>query len=55
LELLKKLKTKYERTDVLSDKVKLNRVNNAVKYFENQLNELDRKASFASVPRNWRE
>ena len=55
LELLKKLKTKYERTDVLSDKVKLNRVNNAVKYFENQLSELDRKASFAGVPRNWRE
>ena len=55
LELLKRLKIKYERTDVLSDKVKLNRVNNAVKYFENQLSELDRKASFAGVPRNWRE
>lgn len=55
LELLKKLKTKYERADLLSEKVKLNRVNNAIKYFENQLSELDRKASFASVPRNWRE
>jgi predicted aspartyl protease len=55
LGLLKKLKTKYERTDLFSEKVKLNRVNNAIEYFENQLNELERKASFACVPRNWRE
>jgi len=31
------------------------RVNNAIRYFENQLSELDRRASFAGVPRNWRE
>jgi len=55
LERLNKLKTRYER-DLLSEaKVKLNRVNNAIKYFENQLSELDRKASFAAVPRNWRQ
>ncbi len=31
------------------------RINNAIRYFENQLSELDRRASFAGVPRNWRE
>ncbi len=31
------------------------RVNSAIRYFENQLNELDRRASLAGVPRNWRQ
>jgi clan AA aspartic protease (TIGR02281 family) len=49
---LKKLKTNYESRGLRSE---LNRVNNTIRYFENQLNELDRRASFAGVPRNWRE
>ena len=49
---LKKLKTKYEGRGGSSE---LNRVNNAIRYFENQLSELERRASFAEVPRNWRE
>jgi len=55
LDWLNKLKASYERQESLSEKVKLNRVKNAIKYFENQLSEFDRKASFASVPRNWRD
>jgi clan AA aspartic protease (TIGR02281 family) len=49
---LKKSKAAYERSEWRSE---LNRVANAIRYFENQLGELDRKASFAGVPRNWRE
>jgi len=49
---LKKLKANYESRGVRSE---LNRVNNTIRYFENQLDELDRKASLAGVPRNWRE
>ena len=55
LERLKQMKASYEKRDLRSEKVSLNRVINAIRYFENQLNELDRKASFAIVPRNWRE
>jgi len=55
LERLNQMKTRYERDSSSEMKVKLNRVNNAIKYFENQLSELDRKASFAAVPRNWRQ
>ncbi len=54
LERLKQMKTKYEKGGVISE-VKVNRFNNAIKYFENQLSELERKASFAGVPRNWRQ
>jgi len=49
---LKKLKTKYENQGARSE---LNRVNNAIRYFENQLSDLERRASFAGVPRQWRE
>ena len=49
---LKKLKAKYESQGSRSE---ANRVNNAIRYFENQLSDLERKASFAGVPRNWRE
>jgi clan AA aspartic protease (TIGR02281 family) len=49
---LKKLKTKYESQGGRSE---VNRVNNAIRFFEDQLSELERKASFAGVPRNWRE
>ena len=52
LEELKKLKAKYEGRGASSE---LNRVNNGIRYFGNQLNELERKASLAGVPRNWRE
>ena len=52
LEQLKNLKTKMEGKGVSGELV---RINNAIRYFENQLNELERKASFAGVPRNWRE
>jgi len=49
---LRKLKTKYENQGARSE---ANRVNNAIRYFENQLSDLERRASFAGVPRNWRE
>lgn len=52
LSELRSLKAKIEGRGAQSD---LPRVNNAIRYFENQLNELERKASFAGVPRNWRE
>lgn len=49
---LKNLKAKNEAK---GGQTELNRVNNAIRYFENQLGELERKASSAGVPRNWRE
>jgi clan AA aspartic protease (TIGR02281 family) len=52
LEKLKKMKAMYEKGEGRSQ---VNGVNNAIRYFENQLSELERKASFAGVPRNWRE
>jgi clan AA aspartic protease (TIGR02281 family) len=52
LEMLKKLKASYERKDARNE---LNRVNNATRYFENQLSEWERKASLAGVPHQWRE
>ena len=52
LEELKKIKRKYEGR---GSSLELTRVNNAIRYFENQLSELERKASFAGVPRNWRQ
>jgi clan AA aspartic protease (TIGR02281 family) len=52
LEELKKVKRKYEGRGSSSELI---RVNNAIRYFENQLSEFERKASFAGVPRNWRE
>jgi len=52
LEELRRLKTNYESR---GSRAELNRINNAIRYFESQLSELERKASFAGVPRNWRE
>jgi len=52
LEELKKIKRRYEGKGSGSE---LNRVNNAIRYFENQLSEFERRASFAGVPRNWRQ
>jgi clan AA aspartic protease (TIGR02281 family) len=49
---LRKLKARYESQGNRSE---LNRVNNAIRYFENQLSELERRASFSGVPRHWRE
>jgi len=49
---LKMLKERYEKQGNPSE---LKRINNAIRYFEHQLNELERRASFAGVPRNWRE
>ena len=49
---LRKLKENYESRGVRTG---LNRVNNTVRYFESRLDELDRRASSAGVPRNWRE
>ena len=53
LDELNKMKRRYEGSGGSSSE--LVRVNNAIRYFENQLNELDRKASLAGVPRNWRQ
>jgi clan AA aspartic protease (TIGR02281 family) len=55
LEILRKLRKNYESRGTESARTELNRINIAIQYFENQLNEWDRKASFAGVPRNWRE
>jgi clan AA aspartic protease (TIGR02281 family) len=52
LEELKRLKANYEGRGARTE---LNRINNAMRYFESQLSELERRASFAGVPRNWRE
>jgi clan AA aspartic protease (TIGR02281 family) len=49
---LKRLKSKYESGGGGSE---LKRVNSALQYFENRLSELERRASSAGVPRNWRE
>lgn len=49
---LKNLKKRYEARGTSSE---LNQINSAIRYFENQLSEFERKASFAGVPRNWRE
>ena len=49
---LQKLKARYESQGARSE---ANRVTNAIQYFENQLSDLERRASFAGVPRNWRE
>jgi predicted aspartyl protease len=55
LERLRKLRGNYEGRGTESAKSEMNRINAAIQYFENQLSEWDRKASFAGVPRNWRE
>jgi clan AA aspartic protease (TIGR02281 family) len=52
LEELRRLKANYESR---GSQTELTRINNAIRYFEGQLNELERRASFAGVPRNWRE
>jgi clan AA aspartic protease (TIGR02281 family) len=52
LEDLKKLKAKVESQMAQGELI---RINNTIRYFENKLDELERKASFAGVPRNWRQ
>ena len=52
LEGLKKMKVDYERQ---GSRAQVNQIDQAIRHFENQLSDLDRKASFAGVPRNWRE
>jgi len=53
LDELNRMKRRYEGRGGSSSE--LVRVNNAIRYFENQLSELERRASFAGVPRNWRQ
>jgi clan AA aspartic protease (TIGR02281 family) len=53
LDELNRMKRRYEGSGGSSSE--LVRVNHAIRYFENQLNELDRRASLAGVPRNWRQ
>jgi clan AA aspartic protease (TIGR02281 family) len=53
LDQLRKAKQRYEgRGASGSESV---RINNAIRHYENQLSELERRASSAGVPRNWRE
>lgn len=52
LEELKRLGARYERQ---GNRFELTRINNTIRYFENQLDEFERKASLAGVPRHWRE
>jgi clan AA aspartic protease (TIGR02281 family) len=54
LESLQRLKARLERSGT-GNRVEISRVGNAIRYFENQLSDLDRKASLAGVPRTWRE
>jgi len=53
LDELNRMKRGYEGKGGSSSE--LVRVKNAIRYFENQLDELDRRASLAGVPRNWRQ
>ncbi len=48
---LRRMKKEYESSRRSSG---IDRVNKAIRFFENQLGELERKASLAGVPRNWR-
>jgi clan AA aspartic protease (TIGR02281 family) len=52
LDLLKERKIRLGQREARTELV---RVNNSIRYFENQLSELERRASFAGVPRNWRQ
>ena len=52
LDRLKEIKIECERKGARAESA---RVNNAIRYFENQLSELEQRASFAGVPRNWRQ
>jgi len=52
LDDLKKMKRMYE---VKGSARELSLINDAIRYFENQLSELDRKASLSGVPRSWRQ
>jgi len=52
LDRLKEIKIECERKGARAESV---RVNNAIRYFENRLSELEQRASFAGVPRNWRQ
>ena len=52
VEDLKRLKAKIESQGGRSELI---RINNAIRYFENKLDDLERKASSAGVPRNWRQ
>jgi hypothetical protein len=53
LDQLNKMKQMYKEKGGSS--TELTHVNNTIRYFENQLSELERKASYAGLPRNWRE
>ncbi|HUL32089.1 MAG TPA: retroviral-like aspartic protease family protein [Thermodesulfobacteriota bacterium] len=53
LDMLNNVKQRYEARAGSSSE--LIRINNAIRYFENQLSELERRASFAGVPRDWRQ
>jgi clan AA aspartic protease (TIGR02281 family) len=55
LERLKNLRKNYEGRGTESAKTEYNRISIAIQYFESQLDEWDRRASSAGVPRNWRE
>jgi aspartyl protease family protein len=52
LDDLKNMKRKYEGKGSVRE---LSWINDAIRYFENQLSELERKASLAGVPRSWRQ
>jgi len=52
LSALRTLRARYEGRGGSSE---LTRVNNSIRFFEGQLDDLERKASFVEVPRNWRE
>jgi len=52
LDELRSLKQRYQAR---GESPELRRVESAMRFFENQLDELERKASYAGVPRQWRE
>lgn len=52
LEELKRLSARYQKQ---GDRSEQTRIRNTIRYFENQLEEFERRASLAGVPRHWRE
>lgn len=54
-QILVGLKRQKEKYETQGGAAEITRITKAIQFFENQLGELERKASLAGVPRHWRE
>ena len=54
-EILAELRLRKKEYEDRRSSLQVDGINRAIRFFENQLNELERTASLAGVPRNWRE